>query len=214
VLNRGLYVITDTGLGDRLLPAVEQALRGGAVVVQYRDKSDDRERRLGEARALATLCRFYHVPLLINDDVDLAVAIKADGVHLGRGDGSLRTARQRLGANAILGATCHDSLIFAAEAAAHGADYLAFGAMFPSPTKPLARRADPALLTDARVRFGLPVVAIGGITVDNAPELIAAGADNLAVITDIFGLPTDAIRARAEAYGHLFQNLPGEGPEL
>lgn len=204
MLNPGLYVITDAALGERLLPAVEQALLGGAAVVQYRDKSDDRERRLAEARALAALCRFYQVPLLINDDDDLALAAKADGVHLGRGDGSLREARRKLGANAILGATCHNSLAFAAEAAAQGADYLAFGAMFPSPVKPEARRAAPPLLTEARARFGLPVVAIGGITVDNAPELIAAGADNLAVITDIFGLPTDAIRARAEAYRPLF----------
>jgi len=92
VLNPGLYVITDAALGERLLPAVEQALLGGAAVVQYRDKSDDRERRLAEARALAALCRFYQVPLLINDDDDLALAAKADGVHLGRGDGSLREA--------------------------------------------------------------------------------------------------------------------------
>lgn len=204
MLNRGLYVITDTALGERLLPAVEQALLGGATVVQYRDKSEDRERRLGEARALAALCRFHHVPLLINDDTELALAAKADGVHLGRGDGSLCEARRLLGPNAILGATCHDSLAFAEEATRAGADYLAFGAMFPSPTKPNARRADPALLGEARARFGRPVVAIGGISVDNAPQLITAGADLLAVITDVFGLPTEDIRARAEAYRLLF----------
>jgi thiamine-phosphate pyrophosphorylase len=200
----GLYVITDNSLGDLLLAAVEAALEGGAVIVQYRNKSGDHDRRLSEAHSLLALCRRHHRPLLINDDVDLALAVGADGVHLGRTDGSLAAARERLGPNAIIGATCHDSLGCAAEAVQGGADYLAFGAMYPSATKPGARRADPALLGLAKVRFGLPVVAIGGINTDNAPELLAAGADCLAVIHDIFGRPLDEIRHRAAVYQGLF----------
>lgn len=208
MLNRGLYAITDSALGDRLLPAVEAALRSGAICVQYRDKSADADKRLTEARALAALCRRYGCPLLINDDVELCFAAGADGVHLGRGDGSLADARRHLGPTAILGATCHASLDFAAEAFLDGADYLAFGAMFPSPTKPGAHPADPAILREARQRFGLPVVAIGGITLDNAPGLIAAGADCLAVISDLFARPDADIEARAAAYRRLFTTEP------
>ena len=207
-LERGLYLITDNALGGQLLPAVEQALLGGAVMVQYREKSADPVRRLQEARDLLALCRRYQRPLLINDDVALALAVGADGVHLGRSDGSLVAARQQLGDGAIIGATCHDSLAFAAEAAVAGADYLAFGAMYPSGTKPGARRADPSLLGEAKSRFGLPVVAIGGINTDNASGLIAAGADNLAVINDIFGRPFDEIRSRAVVYHDLFACPP------
>lgn len=194
---RGLYAITDSAqLAGRLLPAVAAALEGGAVLVQYRDKSDDRERRLAEARDLLALCRRHGVPLLINDDVELALAVGAEGVHLGRGDGSLRAARERLGPDAIIGATCQGSLEFAEEAWRNGASYLAFGAIYPSATKPGARTTALDTVRAAR-RFRLPVVAIGGISADNAAPVIAAGADCVAVISDLWTAPDIAARARA-----------------
>lgn len=203
---RGLYAITDSHLlAGRLLPAVEAALTGGAAIVQYRDKSGDTARRLDEARALRRACRQRGVPLLINDDVELALAAGADGVHLGRGDAALQAARARLGPDAIIGATCHDSLAFAEEAWRNGASYLAFGAMYPSATKPGASAATSGTLAAAR-RFGLPVVAIGGITADNAGPVIAAGADCVAVISDLW-TATD-ITARARAISDLFEFTP------
>lgn len=194
---RGLYAITDTHLlAGRLLPSVEAALEGGAAIIQYREKSEDHPRRETEARALLELCQRYDRPLLINDDVALAVRIGANGVHLGRGDGGLALARTLLGPNAIIGATCHDSLTFAAEAAANGASYIAFGALYPSSTKPGARLVTLETLTAAR-RFDLPVVAIGGISTDNAALAIAAGADCVAVISDLWCASNITCRARA-----------------
>lgn len=199
---RGLYAITDSALlAGRLLPAVAAALEGGARIVQYRDKSRDDARREEEARALLTICHRYEVPLLINDDLALAVRIGADGVHLGRSDGSLSEARRALGPDAIVGATCHDSLAMAEEAQGNGASYVAFGALFPSSTKPGARAAPLALLTEAR-SLHLPVVAIGGITADNAAPVIAAGADCVAIISDLWN--ASDITARARAFTQLF----------
>lgn len=196
-LARGLYVITDTGLlAGHLLEAVEAALQGGAIAVQYRDKTTDNSRRLEEAIALRMLCRRHHIPLLINDDVELCVAVGADGVHLGQTDGSLWQARQRLGPAAIIGATCHDSLELAATAVDNGASYIAFGAIYPSSTKPGAAAASLDTLTAAR-KWGLPVVAIGGITADNAAPVIAAGADCVAVISDLWRAADIAAHARS-----------------
>ena len=199
-----LYLITDSQLlAGRLLPAVEQALIGGAKLIQYRDKSTDTSKRLAEAQQLKDLCQCYNVPLIINDDLELAAQLGV-GVHLGQQDGSIALARQRLGQNAIIGATCHNSLEFAKQAATQGASYLAFGAFYPSSTKPLAQAADLQTLTQAKQLFSLPVVAIGGINLDNARPLIDAGADYLAVISDIFALPTANICQQAEAYLRLF----------
>ncbi len=199
-----LYLITDSQLlAGRLLPAIEQALIGGAKLIQYRDKSTDTAKRLHEAQQLKALCQCYNVPLIINDDLELAVQLGV-GVHLGQQDGSIALARQRLGQDAIIGATCHNSLDFAKQAATQGASYLAFGAFYPSSTKPLAQAADLQTLTQAKQLFSLPVVAIGGINLDNARPLIDAGADYLAVISDIFALPTANICQQAEAYLRLF----------
>lgn len=201
---RGLYAVTDSGLlAGRLLPSVRAALEGGATVVQYRDKSGSTANRRAEAESLLMLCREFKRPLLINDDVELALAVGADGVHLGRGDGSLRRARARLGGSAIIGATCHDSLAFAEEAVASGASYLAFGAIHASVTKPGAATATLATLQEAR-RFGLPLVAIGGISTDNAAPVIAAGADCVAVVSGLWQAPD--IAARAAEFARLFQN--------
>lgn len=194
---RGLYAITDGPRGD-LVDACAAVVNGGAVMLQYRDKTADRARRLAEARALAELCRRGNVALIVNDDVELADVVGAAGVHLGEHDGGIAAARARLGERAIIGASCYDSLEHARAAADAGADYLAFGAFFPSPTKPQARRATPDLLRAAKP-LGLPLVAIGGITADNAPALIAAGADFVAVISGLFGDADPAAAARRYA---------------
>jgi thiamine-phosphate pyrophosphorylase len=198
----GLYAITD-GPRDDLLPACAAALEGGARVLQYRDKTRDAARRFREARELSGLCARHGAIFLVNDDIELALASGADGVHLGRGDADIATARTRLGDRAILGATCHASLDRAREAATAGADYLAFGAFHPSPSKPHASRARPGILREAR-HLGLPLVAIGGITPDKGAALVAAGADCLAVISAVFGAAD--ITAAARRFAQLFDS--------
>jgi thiamine-phosphate pyrophosphorylase len=197
---RGLYAITDGPRPD-LHAAAEAVLSAGATVLQYRDKSTDAVRRGAEAAGLLALCRDFGVPLIINDDVELAAAIGADGVHLGEHDGDIAAARTRLGADAIIGVSCYDSLDRARRLAAEGADYLAFGAFFASPTKPLARRASVDLLREAKA-FRLPLVAIGGITPDNAQPLIDAGADFVAAVSGVFAAADPSAAARR--YAHLF----------
>jgi thiamine-phosphate pyrophosphorylase len=201
-LESGLYAITN-GPRDDLLTVVRAALQGGAAMLQYRDKTRNASRRLCEASALAQLCKAFRVPLIINDDVELALASGADGVHLGQGDPAIADARAVLGPDAILGVSCYDSLPRARAAADAGADYLAFGAFFSSPTKPHARHATPELLREAKA-FGLPMVAIGGITSDNGGPLIAAGADYLAVISALFG--TGDVQAAAQRFAALFES--------
>lgn len=197
---RGLYVITDGPRPD-LIPVVAQALAGGARLLQYRDKTRDHERRLTEARAIRALCAARQVPMIINDDVALAQAAGAAGVHLGEDDGDLAAARALLGQDAIIGVSCYDSLERARQLATAGADYIAFGAFFPSPTKPHARRASFDLLRQSAA-LGIPRVAIGGITPDNGGSLIDAGADYLAVISAVFGDPD--VRGAATRFAQLF----------
>jgi thiamine-phosphate pyrophosphorylase len=197
---RGLYVITDGPRPD-LIPVVAQALAGGARLLQYRDKTRDHERRLTEARAIRALCAARQVPLIINDDVALAQAAGAAGVHLGEEDGDVAAARAVLGQDAIIGVSCYDSLERARQLAAEGTDYIAFGAFFPSPTKPHARRASFELLRQSAA-LGIPRVAIGGITPDNGGSLIDAGADYLAVISAVFGDPD--VRGAAMRFAQLF----------
>lgn len=204
---RGLYAITDSKLlaDGRLLPYVEAALRGGARLLQYRDKSADESRRLREAEALRELCERHGATLIINDDAELAARLGVS-VHLGQTDGSLAAARALLGRQAIIGATCHGSLQLADQAVAEGADYVAFGRFFQSLTKPGASEASPELLEQARARFAnVPLVAIGGVSLDNAPELIGRGADLLAVINALFAADTSAeVERRARAFAALF----------
>ncbi len=198
---QGLYAITDTTLGDNMLTAAEQAIRGGARILQYRDKSNDQPHRRQQAALLLELCRPHGVTFIINDDVALAAAIGADGVHLGRDDGNIDAARQQLG-HGIVGVSCYNEWPLAKAAAAVGADYVAFGAFFPSTTKPHAARAAPDLLERSRQELDIPVVAIGGITPENGRDLIAAGADMLAVVQGVFGQPD--IQAAARRYAALF----------
>lgn len=205
---RGLYIITDGPRPD-LLAVTRQALEGGARLLQYRDKTLDHARRHEEALALKALCAEFGVPMIVNDDVALAHAADADGVHLGEDDGDISAARTTLGAQAIIGVSCYDSIDRARAMAAAGADYVAFGAFFPSPTKPDARRAPPELLRQSAA-LGVPRVAIGGITPDNGVDLIDAGADYLAVISAVFG--TDDVRAAARRFADLFPHSTPNGP--
>lgn len=204
-LRPGLYAITDPDLlpGERLFTGVESALRGGAVLVQYRDKLASSGTRRDRARELLALCRQYMCPLIINDDIALALEVGADGVHLGQDDGSLEEARQALGPDRILGSTCHSSMDLARSAAAAGCDYLAFGRFFSSQTKRQAPAAPLAVLDSAQ-QLGLPVTAIGGISLENAGIVIAAGADLAAVVHGLFA--ADDIEARAHQFTQLIHN--------
>ena len=183
----GLYALTpDREESNALLVRVAAAIAGGASAIQFRSKSAPPEVKREQAARLRALCATCGAIFIVNDDVELARAVAADGVHLGRDDASVAAARARLPASAIVGASCYDSLDRAASAVAAGADYIAFGSFHPSATKPDAVRAQPQLLTVARARWSIPVVAIGGITAANAPPLIAAGADALAVLGGVF----------------------------
>ncbi|MDR2837661.1 MAG: thiamine phosphate synthase [Azonexus sp.] len=200
---RGLYAITpETADPAALLTKTEAALAGGCRLLQFRDKHSPMTERLARARALRELTRRHEARLIINDDIALAVLVEADGVHLGAGDGNLRAARAVLGPRRILGASCYADFAAAEAAVAAGADYVAFGAVFPSPTKPQAVPAPLTLFERARRELPAPCCAIGGITIDNAPAALAAGADLLAVITDLFA--ASDIAARAAQYQHLF----------
>jgi thiamine-phosphate pyrophosphorylase len=201
---RGLYVITGPAGEDRgLEERVQAAVIGGARVIQYRNKEADAATRLREAGALAALCRKLNVPFVVNDDPELAAETEADGVHLGRDDPDLRSVRRLLGPRAIVGVSCYSDLNRASAAEANGASYLAFGRFFASGTKPHASGAQPEILRVAKQSFRLPVVAIGGITPDNAGLLLTAGADLLAVIQGVWGAPDPVAAARA--YSKLFQ---------
>ena len=202
---RGLYAITDSGLAadGNLLQQVEQALRGGARAIQYRDKTGSPQQRRQQAADLLRLCRESGVPLIINDDLGLAVELDADGVHLGRDDPQPELARSRLGPEAIIGVSCYNELERALAAQRAGADYVAFGRFFASSSKPEAVQATPALLREARRRLALPLVAIGGITPENGASLLSAGADMLAVIHGIFGQPD--IQLACERFARLFE---------
>ena len=199
----GLYAITpDCTDTVYLLRRTRQVLSGGARVLQYRNKSADAALRLTQAEALRELTREFAVTFIVNDDAHLALQVDADGVHLGATDGELNVARATLGKHKIIGISCYNRLALAQEAVAAGADYVAFGAFFPSTVKPVAVTADVELLRQVRTEFAVPLVAIGGITVQNAASLINAGADALAVISALF----DAVdsQAAAQDFSRLF----------
>lgn len=203
---RGLYAITDAQLlaDNNFVDRVSQALAGGARIIQYRDKSRLHDKRQQQAQALRALCTQHNALLIINDDVELAHNVRADGVHLGLDDADISEARARLGANAIIGVSCYNQYPLAERAALQHADYIAFGAFFTSPTKPAAVKAEVDLILRAKQQLSLPVCAIGGITLNNAPPLLAAGADMLAVISDVFAAAD--ITARAQCFAALWSD--------
>ncbi len=203
---RGLYGITpDSRDSESLIARVRLALEAQTpspiAALQYRNKLADAPARRREARALAELCRASEVLFIVNDDLELALEVDADGVHLGREDGDLAQARARLG-DRLLGASCYNDLQRARTAVAAGADHVAFGSVFPSATKPAAARAPLEIFSAARA-LGVPRVAIGGITLHNAREAIRAGADMVAVISDLFDAPD--IAAQARGYAQIFE---------
>jgi thiamine-phosphate pyrophosphorylase len=201
----GLYAITpeDTDTG-RLARRVEAALSGGAGLLQYRSKSAAAAVRRAQAERLLGLCRRHGALLIINDDLELALSLRADGVHLGRDDGDVAAARERLPAGTLLGVSCYERIELATAAVDAGADYVAFGSAFASPTKPGAVRAPRELYAQARARLAVPIVAIGGITLENARLVIDAGADAIAVITAVFDAAD--VKAAAAAFCDLFQH--------
>ena len=200
----GLYLITGGPRTD-LLDVVAQALAGGARLLQYRDLTDDAERRRAEAATLRQLCNRHGVPLIIDHDIALAQAVAADGVHLGKDDdpGAVRAI---LGRQAIIGISCHGSLQHAQAAASAGASYVSFGAFFPSPTKPLAPCVSIELLRQSAA-LGVPRVAIGGITPDNGAALVEAGADYLAVVSSVFAAANP--RQVAQRFTDLYPSTSG-----
>jgi len=200
IVARGLYLVTpDEPDCERLLARV-QPLVAHAACLQYRNKRANDSQRRRQAEGLRALCSEAGIPFIVNDDATLAASVGADGVHLGEHDGAIATARALLGNDAIIGVSCYDDAGRAAVAAAQGADYVAFGAFFPSSTKPNARQASLDVLRKSRA-LDLPRVAIGGITPDNAPALIGAGADMVAVISGVFDANDPLAAARAYAAG-------------
>ncbi|MCP3851148.1 MAG: thiamine phosphate synthase [Gammaproteobacteria bacterium] len=185
---QGLYAITAPELisSERLVFSVEQAILGGTQILQYRNKQASESEKLHQASQISQLCRQHQVCFIINDDPQLAKAVNADGVHVGKEDGKIADARSLLGDQAIIGVSCYNRLDNAESAIAQGADYVAFGRFFPSKTKPNALQADLKLLEQAHQQLNVPIVAIGGIKRDNAQELIKRGADSIAVINELF----------------------------
>jgi len=185
---KGLYAITD----EKLIPEeyfseiIESALLGGTKIIQYRDKSDNQQKRLAQANTLRMLCTKYNATFIINDDIELAKAVNADGVHLGRDDAALSNARQELGEDAVIGISCYNDIELALIAEKNSADYVAFGTMFSSPTKPEAVMATPTLISEAKPQLNIPVCGIGGITAENIHQLIKHQADMAAVISSLF----------------------------
>lgn len=194
----GLYLLTDAELcrESGMLHSVAAALRGGVRLVQYRDKSDDHERRWEEARALVELCHEADARLIVNDDVELALEVAADGVHLGQDDEYLARAREKLGDDAIIGVSCYNTFSRAVAAERNGANYVAFGSVFTSPIKPDAPRAPLHLLQQAREELDIPVCAIGGINADNIGKVAATGVHLFAVISALLAArnPEDTAR--------------------
>jgi thiamine-phosphate pyrophosphorylase len=202
----GLYAITpDEADTDLLVAKVEAALQGGISILQYRNKQANHKLQAQQARAILPLCRQYQVPLIINDSVKLCLTLDADGVHIGADDGNIAEVRARIGADKMLGASCYNRFDLALSAQQAGATYVAFGACFASSTKPHAPVADLDLFKQAKAQLHIPAVAIGGITLTNAPSVIQAGADSIAVINAIFN--ADDVKLTTQQFAHLFKEL-------
>ena len=206
VLISGLYAVTpDEADTDVLLVKVEAALQGGIALLQYRNKKVSNKMQSQQAGAILPLCKQYQVPFIINDSVNLCLELDADGVHIGADDGDISVVRARLGKDKILGTSCYDRVDLALSAQQAGATYVAFGACFTSSTKPRAPLVPLALFELAKVQLRVPVVAIGGITLKNAPMVIGAGADSIAVINSIFN--ADNVKLATQQFVQLFKSI-------
>lgn len=201
---KGLYAITDENLiaEETFSESIESALLGGVSIVQYRDKSADQKKRLQQAKAIRALCTQYQATCIINDDIELAKTVNADGIHLGKDDTELSYARQVLGEDAIIGISCYNDIDLAIDAEKNSADYVAFGTMFSSPTKPDAVCATPEMISRAKQQLSIPVCAIGGITGENIQQLIQHQADMAAVISSLFS--ADDIKTTANNLSQYF----------
>lgn len=200
---KGLYAITpDSADLNTLIQKTKSAIEGGAFMVQYRSKIQDRDVKMQQCAAILRLCREHNVPCIVNDDVEMCRTLKADGVHLGEEDDNIAEVRHILGDDAIIGSSCYDQLDRAKSAQKEGASYVAFGAMFPTSTKPNAPRATLALLKEAKREIQIPIVAIGGITVNNAHDVIKTGIDAIAVITSLY--EAKSIKETAETFAKMF----------
>lgn len=200
----GLYAITpDEADTSVLLAKVEAALQGGVSLLQYRNKQASYKLQAQQASAILPLCRQYQVPFIINDSVELCLMLDADGVHIGADDGNIAEVRAMVGADKILGASCYNNFDLALSAQEAGASYVAFGACFASSTKPNAPVASLDLFKQAQARLHIPVVAIGGITLNNAPLVISAGANSIAVINAIFS--QDDVKSTTQQFTQLFR---------
>ena len=187
---------------NSLLQKTQLAIEGGAFMVQYRSKIQDRDVKMQQCAAILRLCREYKIPCIVNDDVDMCRVLEADGVHLGENDHNIAEVRSILGEYAIIGSSCYDQLNRANEAQKEGASYVAFGAMYPTSTKPNAPRASLALLREAKSQIQIPIVAIGGITMNNAHDVIETGIDAIAVINSLY--ESNSIKETAETFSHMF----------
>ena len=202
---KGLYIVTpDWDDTDKLLQVTEQALQGGAALLQYRHKSADAALRQQQAEALLALCRRYQRPFIINDYVDLCLALDADGIHVGGTDASVAEVRAKVGADKIVGASCYGDLELAHAAYRAGASYVAFGGFYPSRVKKYPVTTPPDIVTRAKAEIALPNVVIGGMTQENALPLIAAGADMVAAISSVYLAEDPAAAARS--FVALFEN--------
>ena len=200
---KGLYAITpDMADLNTLVHKTQLAIEGGAFMVQYRSKIQDRAVKIQQCAAILRLCREYGVPCIVNDDVEMCRILEADGVHLGENDDNIADVRHILGEDAIIGSSCYDQLDRAKQAQKEGATYVAFGAVFPTPTKPNAPRATLELLREAKHEIHIPIVAIGGITVNNAHDVIEAGVDAIAVINSLY--ESNSIKETAETFFKMF----------
>lgn len=200
----GLYAITpDLEDTARLCQMVEASILGGASVVQYRNKVANEALRFSQASALLTICHQHQIPFIINDHLDLFLALDADGLHIGGDDGDISATKQRIGEHKILGVSCYTDFTNAEKAEKAGADYVAFGACFPSNTKPHAPRAELSLFTQAKA-LSIPAVAIGGITLENADSVIKAGASAIAVIGELFNRNLEETKTVAQQFSSLF----------
>lgn len=200
----GLYALTDPSIFQQqnCTEVTQQLIEGGARIIQYRDKISTEKNRRQNATQIKKLCTAANIIFIINDDIELALATEADGVHLGKNDVAITKARKLMGKDKIIGISCYNSFNLAHNAEQAGADYIAFGSFYASATKPDALPAKPELLTQARQKLNIPICAIGGINSNNAKPLLTAGADMLAVITALYNTPD--IRQSAKTISDLF----------